>query len=237
VPHVVESGENFWTISRLYYSSGRYYRALWKANAEKVPDIRGLHVGDVILIPPVEDLDPAAIEPPRTSPAPGRVDSGTRTEIAGSPSPKVPRRESVPTARTTRSSTLASSGAIPVRRSNRSDTVLDLPVSETVSGRDRGPRRDGTGPAVDEPEEDGPEIRASAPSRSPVPRGRPVYKVRPYDTLRSIARATLGDARRAGEILELNRDVIGDQTHLATGQILELPDEADTPRGRTGAAR
>ena len=31
--------ENFWRISRLYYSSGRYYRALWKANAYKYPEI------------------------------------------------------------------------------------------------------------------------------------------------------------------------------------------------------
>ena len=42
VPHVVERGENFWTISRLYYSSGRYYRALWKANADTYPDIKKL---------------------------------------------------------------------------------------------------------------------------------------------------------------------------------------------------
>ena len=34
VPHVVERGENFWTISRLLLRLGRYYRALWKANAQ-----------------------------------------------------------------------------------------------------------------------------------------------------------------------------------------------------------
>ena len=67
VPHIVERDENFWTISRLYYNSGRYYRALWKANEQKFPKIDGLHVNDVIVIPPVEDLDAASIDPPRVS--------------------------------------------------------------------------------------------------------------------------------------------------------------------------
>ena len=42
--HVVERGENFWTISRQYWGSGRYYRALWKANEARCPDIKGLRV-------------------------------------------------------------------------------------------------------------------------------------------------------------------------------------------------
>ena len=67
VPHIVERGENFWTISRLYYNSARYYRALWKANVQKIPKIDGLQINDVIVIPPVEDLDPTYIEPPRVS--------------------------------------------------------------------------------------------------------------------------------------------------------------------------
>ena len=66
MPHLVEHGENFWTISRLYYNSGRYHRALWKANSDKYPDINVLHVGDTIMIPPVEDLDQAYILPSRT---------------------------------------------------------------------------------------------------------------------------------------------------------------------------
>ncbi len=67
VPHIVEHDENFWTISRLYYNSGRYYRALWKANVQKFPKIDELPVNAVIVIPSVEDLDPAYIDPPRVS--------------------------------------------------------------------------------------------------------------------------------------------------------------------------
>jgi nucleoid-associated protein YgaU len=46
--------------------------------------------------------------------------------------------------------------------------------------------------------------------------------------LRSIARDTLGDARRADEILELNRGAIDDPAQLVVGQVLELPEDART---------
>ena len=72
--------------------------------------------------------------------------------------------------------------------------------------------------------DDEPEVR----SRSTV--SRPVYKVRRYDTLRTIARDTLGDSRRADEVLELNRDIIDDPGHLIVGQILELPEDARVVR-------
>ena len=64
VLHRVEGPENFWDISRMYYSFGPYYKALWKANEDKVPEITKLHQGTVIRIPPPEDLDPAYIDPP-----------------------------------------------------------------------------------------------------------------------------------------------------------------------------
>ncbi len=64
IRHVVERGENFWTISRLYYDSGRYYKALWAANRDRVPAIDRLYVGTALRIPPPEALDPALIEPP-----------------------------------------------------------------------------------------------------------------------------------------------------------------------------
>ena len=48
--------------------------------------------------------------------------------------------------------------------------------------------------------------------------------------MRSIARDTLGDSRRAGEILELNREVIDDPNYLTTGQEIELPEDARLAR-------
>ena len=84
-----------------------------------------------------------------------------------------------------------------------------------------------------------PETRTSAhPRRSDrVSLSRPVYKVRPYDTLRSIARDTLDDSRRAKDILELNRGLISDPSHLIVGQILELPDDASTSLHRATSRR
>jgi hypothetical protein len=97
VLHRVESRENFWTISRMYYNSGRYYRALWKANADKVPEITKLHQGTVVRIPPPEELDPAYIDPPGTRPGSsssrpdGEILSGT-TARPTIPPPRAPIR-------------------------------------------------------------------------------------------------------------------------------------------------
>ena len=107
------ANENFWTISRLYYSSGRYYRALWKSNEAKYPDINVLHVGDVIMVPAIEDLDPAMILPAR-SPAPAST-----------------------IARTNRAS--GTSDSVPLRRVGQSDPDLDLPAGEKHAPR--RPRR------------------------------------------------------------------------------------------------
>ena len=240
VPHVVERNENFWTISRLYYSSGRYYRALWKANAYKHPEIDKLTVNDVIMIPPVEDLDPAFIDPPRT-PAPRAVRGATRplsdrsradsADLAESSesSASINREEPVSTTRTNRSS----ADGVPVHRSSRTDPDLDPPAPEAVTRRDRD--TDPVGHRAyqvqgDDNDNNEPETRTAARPRASglAPLGRPVYKVRQYDTLRSIARDTLGDSHRSSEILDLNHDLINDPTHLIVGQVLELPEDART---------
>ncbi len=69
--HTVRAGENFWTISLLYYRSSRYGKALWAANKNAVPAFDRLNVGDKILIPRVDQLDPALIEEV-PAPAPAR---------------------------------------------------------------------------------------------------------------------------------------------------------------------
>jgi type IV pilus secretin PilQ/predicted competence protein len=68
--HTVKSGENFWTISRLYYKSGRYYMALWNANKKCIAAPDRLTVGDRIIIPRADQLDPSLI---LESPAPARA--------------------------------------------------------------------------------------------------------------------------------------------------------------------
>jgi nucleoid-associated protein YgaU len=232
--HVVDRGENFWTISRLYYGSGDYYRALWKANSRRYPNIAEIHIKDVILIPPVEDLDPAYIGPPprRRSGGRGAAATGGVGEIAGSAGtdPAGPETERPRSFLTTR--TASRSGApdgLPVRRGARVEAGLELPDAGAEEGPARGHRGapdDGIGTGDD----GAPATRLTARPRGPAPVDRPVYKVRRHDTLRSIARDVLGDSRRADELYDLNRDVIADPSRLTPGQILELPDDADARR-------
>ena len=248
--HVVEPLENFWTISRLYYSSGRYYRALWKANAAKYPEIDRLKVNDVIMVPAVEDLDPAYIDPsPVRAPASlrtarnsgGRSRGSTRdngdglAESSESSSTTAPA-EPISTARTNR----GSGDAVPVRRSSRTDPDLDLPAADAVSRRDSASERTGRGidrPLGDDDANDEPETRTAARPRAAAAysKRRPVYKIRPNETLRSIARDMLGDSHRSSEILELNRDLIDDPAHLIVGQVIELPDDARTSVRRSAS--
>jgi len=65
--HVVKSGENYFTISRIYYNSGRYYMALCKANSDLTAEPEDLAVGMNIRIPPPEALDRSLILPPQVN--------------------------------------------------------------------------------------------------------------------------------------------------------------------------
>ena len=126
VPHVVQRGENFWTISRLYYGSGRYYLALWQANRRLVlDDPKKLRVGMTIRIPPPEALDRSLIRPP--APAPARSTSS---------SPTAPLRKM------SRAISSDEPADPPTRRT--SEVELALPVSDPLSQRDT--------PAADEPD-------------------------------------------------------------------------------------
>lgn len=130
--HKVQPGENFWTISRTHYASGRYYKALGKANSDQFQRLQDLYVGAVIRIPPPEDLDAALIEPPG-----GRSARNVDPDSAESPAPQT-----------------ASADTTRLRRTRRLDGELNLPVSDPdaaqVSDRDdrrRSPREEYEEPA------------------------------------------------------------------------------------------
>jgi nucleoid-associated protein YgaU len=55
--HRVGVGENFWTIAKQYYGTGRYYRALWYANRDRVNKLDELYVGTTLRIPSPEELN------------------------------------------------------------------------------------------------------------------------------------------------------------------------------------
>ncbi len=90
--HTVRGGENFWTISLLYYRSGRYCKALWAANKNAVPAFDRLTVGDKIIIPRVNQLDPALIEevPAPVPPLPETVPVAEPATLPPPPPPPPP---------------------------------------------------------------------------------------------------------------------------------------------------
>src|SRR5262249_3181876 len=131
----------FWTISRLYYGNGRYYRALWKANARKYPAIDELHINDVIEIPAIEELDPADIERPQR-----RQVAAREAEPADGSGGERPRWS--PTPRTARTSD--GGDGFPTRRPDRATPHLELPIGDpepapAVSGRGASPIRPAAG--------------------------------------------------------------------------------------------
>ncbi len=232
--HVVERGENYWIISRQYWGSGRYFAALWKANSANHPYIDVLREGDVIVVPAIEELNPDYILAPARTASPqweaslgitrragrGPRTGGGDTEAAVAPAPVRTRPASV-------------RGDVPARRASRSEYEDDSAPSVTASGGDRSTAYKGRSAAAakvfdgDEAGDDQ-DVRTTARPRGSAAGGsrRPVYRVRTYDTLRSIARDMLGDSRRANEILELNRGVIDDPGQLVVGQVIELPEDA-----------
>ena len=154
VPHLVQKGENFWTISRLSYGSGRFYKALWAANKHLVPVIDELFVGTTILIPPPEALDHSLILPARTTrharpaqpsspvrrtsrstldggpPAPREIEvhlpaAPTSVEEVD-PEPEVASRPRLPVYRVRANETLRSIANRTLGDSHRADEILEL---------------------------------------------------------------------------------------------------------------
>ena len=191
IKHVVQSGENFWTISRDYYGSGRYYKALWSANRQQVARIDQLHVGDTIRIPAMESLDKSLIESPNVA--------GKRQ------APADDQPEAVARSRDNRA----------VRTANEIEsTPTEAPA--TPKGKTVAPQPQNPGEIISEP------VGETA-ARASATGGRR-HRVQPGETLRTIARDFLGDARRSSEIIALNSDFLEDsRSPLRPGQVLRMP--------------
>lgn len=55
--HVIQAGENFWTISQKKYGTGRYFQALAAHNKSRIPDAAKMKPGIEISLPSAEDLE------------------------------------------------------------------------------------------------------------------------------------------------------------------------------------
>ena len=208
--HVVERGENYWIISRQYWGSGRYSAALWKANSANHPYI-DVCAGDV------SSYLRSRTSIPTTSCA-GQDSFSAVGGVAGHHTPSEPSVEN--RWWRDRSGRCAAPGRsnVPARRaSSRSEFADDSDPGVTADGGDRSTAYKGRSAAAakvfdGDDAGDDQEVRTAArPRGSAAGRAsKPVYRVRPHDTLRKIARDMLGDSRRANEIYELNRGVIDD---------------------------
>jgi nucleoid-associated protein YgaU len=196
IRHVVQSGENFWTISRDYYGSGRYYKALWSANRQKVAKIDQLHVGDSIRIPAMESLDKSLIDSSGIAgkkPAPDEKPEAVARSLDSRAVRTGNEIESTPTEAPVRKKAATASP-----ESNTPGEIISQPVGETAARTATG--NNGAGRR---------------------------HRVQQGETLRTIARDYLGDARRSQEIVDLNNDVLDDsRTPIRPGQVLRMPSDS-----------
>jgi nucleoid-associated protein YgaU len=212
ITHVVRRGENFWTISRHYYGSGRFFKALWKANAGRVPQIDELYIGTSILVPAPEDLDPRYIEPAPASggstPDRRRADPPAGNAAAPAPESRAGAPRDAMTIRTGRAS-------------DKDPDDLFAAGDELAAAKVAGSRSSRGSARPAQPED---ATRDASNEIDPAPPRKPrVHVVKPRETLRSIAKRELGDSRRENEILDLNRDLVDDPNDLPEGTPLRLP--------------
>jgi nucleoid-associated protein YgaU len=200
--HVVRRGENFYTIARYYYGSGRYWRALWVANRDRVPRYDELYVGTTLRVPAPEELDRGLIDPP--GPAGASARSGrVEGDGAGGPGRDAATRD-LGAARTSLTSAPAAGDGVD----------LDLPEAPPAARA-----------AAGEPD-------AAGRDRPAARRGHArAYTVRgAYETFRTIARDQLRDPSRADELYKLNADRADDpDAYLPPGTRLRLPEPDDLP--------
>ncbi|MGP0063252.1 MAG: hypothetical protein ACLQGP_06560 [Isosphaeraceae bacterium] len=185
--HTVSVGESFASIAELYYGSSHYDEALWRFNRGRFPQPERLTGGDLLIIPPAEQLDVAAgrARPSRSANAPGRQPP-------------------------------AAPGGVEQDQERPRSPDLRGPSTEPTPRSDRGQVRDHV-------------TRWTRNPSATEPRVEPkIHIVHRYETLRSIARDRLGNARRADEILVLNKDRLNDPNRLTPGLLLFLPSDART---------
>lgn len=97
--HVVQSGENYWSISKKQYGTSRYFAALAEWNKRSVPNPRELRPGMTIELPAATELEPLIATASPEGPAPPQsTDTGAAgffKTASGEPRYRVGRDESL----------------------------------------------------------------------------------------------------------------------------------------------
>lgn len=110
---------------------------------------------------------------------------------------------------------------VPPPRIRKHANLENIVPSQTVPGQPSLPLRPDETLPVDSSVEVGELKRATAPL--PSDQRWQWYKVRPGDSLNTIAERFLGDAGQANQIRQLNRDRVGDVESLSVGLQLRVP--------------
>ncbi|MEO2023353.1 MAG: LysM domain-containing protein [Pirellulaceae bacterium] len=110
---------------------------------------------------------------------------------------------------------------VPPPRIRKHANLENSVPSQTVPGQPNLPLRPDETLPVDSSVEVGELKRATAPL--PSDQRWQWYKVRPGDSLNTIAERFLGDAGQANQIRQLNRDRVGDVESLSVGLQLRVP--------------
>lgn len=99
--YTVVANDNFWTISRKQYGSGRYFAALARHNQERIPDPQRLRPGMQVATPPAKFLEeryPELIDKSGATPAPAashNTPGDNRPQFAAPSSPHPTTEKSV----------------------------------------------------------------------------------------------------------------------------------------------
>ncbi len=207
--HTVHRGEDFSSIARAYYGSSRLGRSLWWANRKTVPWPGALAVGTRILIPPQEQVEGRS-----SGRWPGRAQASAQPQVQSGLPPQalaqpLPLAQPPPESR-------PQTFALP-RPDIQPRPALPRPALPRPDIQPR-PALPQPSPPVHSP------VQAVAGSAAPEG-GYAIHVVRPYETLRGIARDRLGDPARFAEIAELNRDLLA-AGRFTPGMRLLLPQDA-----------
>ena len=194
--HRVTSGESLWQIAKEYYGRGREWRRIKRANPTRVRASGRVRAGVQLLIPP---LDAPGDRKKRGAPE-------TRERMA--------------------SAGASSAGASDGVRVEAGDTLAGL-AREHLGSATRW-RALARANDLAKPDELEPGMTLELPEEEGAADGRgssafETYVVEEGDTLYSIARRVLGDAKRWRRILEANAARVSHPGDLEVGQRLDVP--------------
>lgn len=222
--HVVEEGETLSRISRRYFTTDRYYREIYEANRDVLPDVNSVRAGMRLRIPTLGGQ--AAVTPG------GSATAGGTTPAAGTSYTVVQGDTLIGISRKVYGSDRhhqrildANRATLPDARSLRPGQTLTIPSLPAApppvpAANPAGGTRSGA--AVAGNADSGHRTVSYENLRETVAR---TYRVESGDTLSRIARRELNDDSEAAvrKLFEANRDVLESPNQLRVGVVLTVP--------------